>query len=341
MDDVEYDHIRTGDIAIVQKNDFPSMLISFFTFNRCQHSGILAWIDGDVWRNEKTCKFIPNYRKDKNDILTVAHITKRRQFCKYLGDVKSGLVLLDWDEYKSDMLMTMWVRQTNRKEICDKRATYMFEKFLLLNHPILEYENDYKSILGVSVNMPYRPYAHRLICTTMCCEYLKESYNYPFLIKNENDMEREMELSINNNFLLPNRDIEVYRSFDFMPDYNQSPVFQPDSHVVYGTLAPKMYLLKHPFTTLFISLLIITILSIFLLILLKSINIRRTLKTCIINSARILHSMLLTTKGIISLTILSLSIYFIACILTYKNQNADLLKCLDHETSQKSEMQKV
>lgn len=272
MPDVEYVkqidkrllNVRTGDVALTTRDDFPSMLISYFTFSNCQHSAIFAWIDRDEYENKGKVIFIP--RNKNNDILLLCHITKRRMHDIYTNSKRNGLVLCTLDNYCKDHLITVWNKEITRK-VSDEIACESFSRYFSDNYPILEYENDIRCILGVPLGTVYRPYPHRMICTAMVCDYLHSSYGYPFLLS-ENGLYFDEPYDTNKrviDFKFPNREFDVYRAFDFFHTYNQSPVFESKKEdVVYGNAKPSIDTLLHPYTLIAITMLFMLILLIVL-----------------------------------------------------------------------------
>jgi len=265
--DKRFNNVRTGDIAISTRDDTAGIFITYFTFSLYQHSAIFAWVDRDKYENGGEVCFKANNEKD--DILTFAHITKRRMYDLYTNEKRSGLVLCTLDDYCKHNLITVWNRPLS-KYIDDATALNKFNTFIKENTSILEYENDIRTILGVPLNITYHPHPHRMICTTMVCFYLETSYGYPFLILDNDETVKLEEREID--FVLPSHRCTVYKAKDFKLINNQSPVLSEDiEHVVYGSTHKSMNISTfHPVNIVLLLILLVFISLIVIYIFMKS-----------------------------------------------------------------------
>jgi hypothetical protein len=269
--DSRFDSVRTGDIAITTRDDAAGLFITYFTFSLYQHTAIFAWVDRDKYNENKSINFISHNRGD--DMLTFVHITKRRMYDLYTKEKRSGLVLCSLDTYTRYNLITVWNRPLS-KYISDDDALNGLTTFMRDNSLVLEYENDIRTMVGVILNVTYKPrqhLQHRMICTTMICFYLESSYGYPFLINDPNDREDEYEVD----FILPNHKYTVYKAKDFKHCNNQSPVLSKDEeYIVYGSSRRSVNLSTfHPFILSMLIVLVLLIVVLLLLLLFTKSNI--------------------------------------------------------------------
>lgn len=251
---------RTGDIALTSLDNISGMFIFAFTQSLVEHSAIACWVDRKIFENLGRVEFVSNSGLD--NILMFVHITKRKMYDYYSRSMKNGLVLCSLDEYCGKNLTTIWTRKLNRL-IPDNVALKAFSIYLSENSGLLEYENDIRTILGLPFNIKFRPYEHRMVCTTMVCDYLNKSYGYPFLISVDGHItEGERDLETREiNFIITEREFDVYRAVDFCYKYNKSPVFEDEEEkVTYGKTYDKDFILFHPIYVMFMIVLFILIL---------------------------------------------------------------------------------
>lgn len=263
--------VRTGDIAITTRDDLSGILITYFTFSLYQHVAIFAWVDREIYEKTKNVVFKShcdeNSSNGKGDLLTFCHITKKRMFDMYTGNIRNGLVLCSLDEYCKKNLITIWNRPLS-KNITDDSSLSCFKHYFSENHLILEYENDLRCIFGVPANIVFHPYEHRVICTAMVCNYLESSYGYPFLIS-EKGIPFESE-SIDNSpreidFHITKRDFNVYRALDFVFAKNTSPVLSDEEEkILYGRESSAAFSTFHPFSLICVGIMMIIAVAIIL-----------------------------------------------------------------------------
>lgn len=251
--------VKTGDIAISTRDDVSGIFITYFTFSLYQHTAIFVWLDRFEYENNS--KILIKAKNDNNDILAFVHITKRRMHDLYTNEVKSGLVLCNIDEYCKKNLITIWNRPLSEL-IDDKTRVNNINTFIEENSRIIEYENDIRTILGVPLNIPYQPYPHRMICTTMICYYLESSYGYPFLLSDKDNKLEEREVD----FDLPKHPYSVYKAKDFRIINNKSPALsKTEEEIVYGGVRDSIKISTfHPINIIAVAVLLIIVLIVFI-----------------------------------------------------------------------------
>ena len=253
---------RTGDVSLSCLDDIPGMFIFAFTQSLVEHSAIACWVDRHIFEKSGG-DVVFRTGCEEDNILMFVHITKKRMYDYYSKSRTNGLVLCSLDEYCKKNLKTVWIRKINRM-VSDDAALRCFEDYLATNNGVLEYENDIRTILGLPFGLTYRPHDHRMVCTTMVCDYLNSSYGYPFLISETglpfDDSERDL-APREVNFMLPDRPFDVYRAVDFCHEHNKSPVFEDEEEkVLYGKSLGINFSFLHPINVLFITILLFVIL---------------------------------------------------------------------------------
>lgn len=237
---------KSGDIALFTRDDYAGLFITWFTISTLQHTGIFVWLDRKKYIDGVT-EVVPSYNSNNNDInmLCFMTITKRRLNDIYTKKYRNGLILSPLVEFVKIRLVAIYNRPLS-SIITDSERVKSLKDFITANINTMQYETDIRAILGVGTNIPYTPYKHRVVCTTMIHRYLTEHLGYP-------------NRGYDCHFIHPNRDPAVFRAKDFLLENNQSPVLGGNEELIYGSDNMTYFGILHPFT-------VSIVLGIFLLI---------------------------------------------------------------------------